>query len=160
MKKIFPVLLLIIFFGSGCRGPANLGKAAIMLRIESAPDVIAINPQVERDSFVTVTIENYTDASLFESELATAYLEYYEVTIFINDEQFSIKKIPARVVIKQGASVNISTLIFTEEELRETLKRFGNFNSIIGYAVIKYYFSDTFGNREELTYKPVIRISE
>lgn len=160
MKKAFLLFNLLVFLSLGCKIPGNTKYAAVLLRIESAPDIIEISTGGTGDTEVQVTIENYTDASMFNSELSTAYLEYYEVTIIIKGEIFSTKRIPSRVIIKQGASVNVSTLIFTEEDRRNIMRQYGIYNTLLGYAEVKYLFSDIFGNGFELTYKPIIRISE
>lgn len=160
MKRTFLFFALFAFLSLGCKIPENTKEAAVLLRIESAPDIIEISPGGAGDVQVQVIIENYTDTSMFDSELSTAYLEYYEVAVLINGEKFSTKRVPSRVIIKQGASVKISTLIFTEEEKRNILRQYGIPNNLLGYAEVKYLFSDIFGNRVELTYKPIIRISE
>ncbi len=161
MRKIFfTIAIIIVFLGlQSCQGLSTRQGAVPELRIVSAPSTVSDSATSSRDTSVTVSVENCTDSSLFNSELATAYLSSYRASLKIDGKVFDSVELPERKVIKQGATVDIETILITREEKQNILKKYGTFNQISGYVEVEYKFADNYGNTLTLTYKPLIHLT-
>ena len=162
MRKAALAIIVIFFVVgiSGCTRLATSQGAVAELRITSAPSTVSDSLTAPGDTTVSVSIENFTDTSDFDKELATAYLTSYVSTLYIGDTVVGTVEIPSRVVIKSGATIEVPTVVVTQEEKRNMLKTYGKIEGpLVGYAVVVYNFSDSYGNKFELVYKPVVRLA-
>ena len=104
-----------------------------------------------------VSVENFSEVEDYSLALATAYLDYYEVALYVQDSAEATIKVPARAVIQPGATVDISTMVVTREMARDLAVRYGtSAYNLMGKAEVRYHFKDGFGNEIVLTWTPIL----
>jgi len=158
MKRISIFAMILSLFLFSCKIPGTAKGAAFEVRIVTAPEIVDTELGDLQDQRVSVFVENFTDTTDFNEEFGTAYLSYYEVKIVLEGREISFKKVPANMILKPGATMEISVILVSKEEKLNILKEYGNVNSLIGYSIVIFHFKDAFENVKELSYKPVLRM--